>query len=175
MFWWCAYIMRWPVSKPDQWRGEAPSRWRGRPYTHREHLLRSPLCSHVGVMDLLENHPGFIMFAHLVRPRKETWEIRHWWLGRPSLRWRNMDSLLFRACERPGQVSVPSPWWKDNQVVPTRCKCSVLISLYTGVTTHSCKTEWIAGWESFLTDRVKQSESNCVPPPAPHPKDMLKS
>lgn len=52
-------------TKPEKGR-EAPVAGRGDPPTHREHLLRGPLSSHVGVMDLLENHPSLVVFAHLV-------------------------------------------------------------------------------------------------------------
>lgn len=33
--------------------------------THRKHSLWVSLCSHVGVMNLLQNHPAFVVFAIL--------------------------------------------------------------------------------------------------------------
>jgi len=37
--------------------------------TYGKHLLRVPLCSHVGVVNLLQNHPAFVMFAILFERR----------------------------------------------------------------------------------------------------------
>lgn len=38
---------------------------RGRTVTYREDSLRMPLGSHVGIMNLLQHHPGFIMLPIL--------------------------------------------------------------------------------------------------------------
>lgn len=35
--------------------------------THSENFLRLPSCSHVGVMDLFEDHPGFVVLPHLTK------------------------------------------------------------------------------------------------------------
>lgn len=37
--------------------------------THGEDFLRLPTCSHVGVVDLFEDHPGFVMLPHLTGGR----------------------------------------------------------------------------------------------------------
>lgn len=50
---------------------KAPNSRKKPSHTHREHLLWGPFGPHVGVMDLLQNHPGFIMLAHLIKPRKK--------------------------------------------------------------------------------------------------------
>lgn len=39
--------------------------------THGEDFLRLPTRSHVGVVDLFEDHPGFIMLPHLTRGKRE--------------------------------------------------------------------------------------------------------
>lgn len=39
--------------------------------THRKHSLWVSLCSHVGVVNLLQNHPAFVVFAILC-VKKET-------------------------------------------------------------------------------------------------------
>lgn len=37
--------------------------------THSKDLLRLPTSSHVGIVDLFKNHPGFIMLSNLFKER----------------------------------------------------------------------------------------------------------
>ena len=43
--------------------------------THGEDFLRLPTRSHVGVVDLFEDHPGFIMLPHLTGGEREKGKI----------------------------------------------------------------------------------------------------
>lgn len=53
----------------------APRRTEGRTVAYREDSLRMPLGSHVGVMDLLQYHPGLIMLP-ILEPQKQSPHLR---------------------------------------------------------------------------------------------------
>lgn len=134
--------------------------------TYREHLLGGPLSPHVGVMDLLENHPGFIMFAHLESQRQRhecSWlqMLSFHWNGRPYTPKQHagseiLDTDPLATGEDYGSPQqVPSQHWKDNQVVKSKGKWHMLLSPWIITVSVKLSGSWRRSHAPHWWDKAK--------------------